>query len=134
MKKSEQQPEPCVGIFWLVDKRLVIDTTPFSKAESYSTALTHPTGHIDYWTRLQSTGAVPAEVEYEELPRGRVVFDGREQRFKLYADACILRKKSVVKKLLRLLHLPSDTPLSTDPHYKCYCCLTRRPRNSSEDE
>jgi hypothetical protein len=134
MKKSAQQPEPHVGIFWLIDRKLIIDTTPVSKAESYSTALNHPTSHIDYWTRLQRTGAVLPEVEYEELPRGRVVFDGREQRLKLYADACILRKKDVVKKLLRLLHLPDDTPLSTDPHYKCYRCLTRRQRNSTEFE
>jgi hypothetical protein len=134
MKKSAQQHEPHVGIFWLIDGKLIIDTTPVSKAEAYSTALNHPTSHIDYWTRLQRTGAVLPEVEYEELPRGRVVYDGREQRLKLYADACILRKKELVKKLLRLLHLPDDTPLSTDPHYKCYRCLTRRQRNSTEFE
>src|ERR1039458_6900246 len=128
------QPEPRVGIFWLIDERIVIDTTPVSKAEAYSRASTHPTSHIDYWTRLQRTGAVPPEVEYEEPPRGRVVFDKREQRFTLYADVCILRKKSVVKKLLRLLHLPDDTALSTDAHYRCFHCLTRRPSNSTEDE
>jgi hypothetical protein len=128
------QPEPRVGIFWLIGQRLIIDTTPVSKAEAYSTASTHPTSHIDYWTRLQRTGAVPPEVEYEELPRGRVVFDGREQRFTLYADVCILRKKSVVKKLLRLLHLPDDTALSTDRHYRCSRCVARRQRNSTEDE
>ena len=134
MKKSAQQPEPHVGIFWLIDQRIIIDTTPVSKAESYSTALNHPTSHIDYWTRLQRTGAVLPEVEYEELPRGRVVFYRREQRFTLYADACILRKKNVVAKLLRLMHLPDDTALSTDPHYKCYRCLTRRPSKFGEDE
>jgi len=133
MKKSAQQPEPCVGIFWLIGTRIISDTTPISKAESYSTALTHPTGHIDHWARLQRTGAVLPEVEYEELPRGRVVFDGREQRLKLYADVCILRKKGVVQKLLRLMHLPSDTPLSTDPHYRCYKCLTRKPKNSDDE-
>jgi hypothetical protein len=122
VKKSPTQ-EPCVGIFWLLDGKIIIDATPLSRAESYGTALTHPTGHDDYWSHLQHTGAVPAEVEYEELPRGRVVFDGREQRFTLYADACILREKSVVKKLMSLMHLPDDTALSTDPHYRCFRCL-----------
>ena len=134
MKESAQQPEPRVGIFWLFDDKLILDSTPLSTAEPYGTALNHPTSHIDYWTRLQCTGAVLPEVEYEELPRGRVVFDGREQRLKLYADACILRKKDVVKKLLRLLHLPDDTPLSTDRHYRCSRCVARRRRNSTEDE
>ena len=82
-------PEPSVGIFWLFRDRLILDATPISKAEAYGTALTHPTGHIDYWARLQQTGAVPAEVEYEEPPRGRVVYDGRERCFHLLADKCI---------------------------------------------
>jgi hypothetical protein len=34
-----------------------------------------------------------------------------------------LRKKDVVKKLLRLFHLPDDTALSTDAHYRCFRCL-----------
>ena len=123
MKKPN--PEPHVGIFWLVGQRIISDTTPVSMAEAYSTALTHPTGHIDYWTRLQLSGAVLPEVEYEEHPRGRVHFATRTQRFTLYADACILRKKDVVKKLLRLLHLPEDTPLSTDEHYRCFRCLAK---------
>ena len=74
-------PEPSVGIFWLFRDRLIIDATPLSKAELYGSALGHPTSHIDHWTRLQRTRAVPAEIEYEEPPRGRVVYDQREQRF-----------------------------------------------------
>jgi hypothetical protein len=123
MKKPAQQPEPHVGIFWLIDGKLIIDTTPVSKAEAYSTALNHPTSHIDYWTGLQRTGAVLPEVEYEEFPRGRVVFDGREQRFHLMADKCILRRRDVVTGIVEAMHLPVDTKLSTDSHYRCPRCL-----------
>ena len=93
--KDSCTPEPCVGIFWLFDGKLIFDSTPLSKAEPYSTALTHPTGHIDYWTQLQHTGAVPADVEYEEPPRGRIVFYEREQRFHMMADKCILSQRTV---------------------------------------
>jgi hypothetical protein len=117
-------PEPSVGIFWLFRDRLILDATPISKAEAYGTALTHPTGHIDYWTRLQHTGAVPAEVEYEEPPRGRVVYDGREQRFHLYADKCILRQRKVVRKIMDAMHLPpGKTTEGRDEHYCCFECL-----------
>jgi hypothetical protein len=37
-------PEPRVGIFWLLDGKVIIDSTPLSMAEPYGTALTHPTG------------------------------------------------------------------------------------------
>ena len=134
MKKPAQQPEPHVGIFWLVGTRLISDTTALSAAGKYGDFKIHDGDHVTHWAAMEKRGEVPRDTDYEELPRGRVVFDGREQRFTLYADVCILRKKSVVKKLLRLLHLPDDTALSTDAHYRCFRCLTRRPSNSTEDE
>jgi hypothetical protein len=33
--KDSRTPEPCVGIFWLFAGKLIIDSTPLSKAESY---------------------------------------------------------------------------------------------------
>lgn len=117
-------PEPHVGIFWLFDGELIIDSTPLSKAEAYGTALTHPTGHIDYWTRLQRTGAVPAEVEYEEPPRGRVVFDQREQSFHLLADKCILSRRDAVTGIMEAMQLPPNkTTEGRDEHYRCSTCL-----------
>jgi hypothetical protein len=122
--KNSPTQESCVGIFWLLDGKLIIDFTPLSKAESYGNALTYSTGHDDYWSHLQDTGAVPAEVEYERPPRGRVVFDGREQRFHLYADKCILRRRKVVRKIMDAMHLPpGKTSEGRDEHYRCFNCL-----------
>ena len=126
-------PEPSVGIFWLFRDRLILDATPISKAEAYGTALTHPTGHIDYWARLQQTGAVPAEVEYEEPPRGRVVYDGRERCFHLLADKCILGRRDVVGRIMDGLHLPpGKTTEGRDEHYRCFNCLY--PAAADDDE
>jgi hypothetical protein len=126
-------PEPSVGIFWLLDGKLIIDATPLSNAEHYGTALTHPTSHIDFWTRLQRTGAVPAEVEYEEPPRGRVVFDGRERCFHLLADKCILGRRDVIGRIMDGLHLPpGKTTEGRDEHYRCFNCLY--PAGADDDE
>ncbi len=129
-----EHPEPHVGIFWLIGTRIIFDTTPLSAAGKYGDFKIHDGDHVTHWAAMEKRGEVPRDTDYEELPRGRVVFDERGQRFTLYADRCILRKQGVVKKLLRLLHLPHDTALSTDPHYRCYKCLTTRPSNMSEDE
>jgi hypothetical protein len=123
--KKSSTPEPCVGIFWLFNGELIIDSTPLSKAEPYDTALTHPTGHYKYWSRLQHTGAVPADVEYDDQPRGRVVFDGREQRFHLYADKRILSQRKFVKKIMDAMHLPpGKTSEVRDEQYRCSECLS----------
>jgi hypothetical protein len=116
--------EPHVGIFWLRGSKLIIDATPLSKAEPYGTALTHPASHIDHWTRLQQMGAVPAEVEYEEPPRGRVVFDRQEKRFHLMADRCILVRREVVGQIMTAMNLPpGKTTEGRDEHYRCHECL-----------
>jgi len=92
-------------------------------AEPYGAALTHPASHIDHWIRLQRNGEVSKAMEYEEQPRGRVVYDGREQRFHLMADRCILRRRDVVAGIMEAMHLPDDTTLATDDHYRCFWCL-----------
>ena len=116
--------EPCVGIFWLFEGKLIIDSTPLSQAESYGDALTHPTGHIDFWTAQQELSALPRDVEYEEMPRGRIGYDKREKRFLFRADKCILEHKDVVRQLMATLNLPPDrTSTGRDEHYQCAKCL-----------
>jgi hypothetical protein len=127
MKRCSQphagQPEPRVGIFWLIDERLVIDTTPLSEAGTYGDFRIYEGDHVTHWAEMERRGEVPRGSAYEEHPRGRVNFNTKTKRFTLLADACILRKKNVVKKLMRLLLLPEDTALSTDEHYRCFRCL-----------
>jgi hypothetical protein len=123
MKKCVQQPEPRVGIFWLVDERLILDTTALSAAGKYDDSKIHEGDHVTFWEEMERRGEVPRDTDYGEHPRGRANYNTKTQRFTLYADVCILRKKSMVKKLLRMMHLPEDTALSTDTHYRCSRCL-----------
>jgi len=119
------QLEPQVGIFWLIGTRIIIDTTPLSAAGKYGDFRIHEGDHVTYWEEMEKRGEVPRDSDYEEHARGRVNYNTKTKQFKLYADRCILRQKNVVKELLRLMHLPDDTPLSTDSHYQCYSCPAR---------
>ena len=123
MKRCVQQLGHRVGIFWLVNTRLIIDTTAISEAGKYGDFAIHEGDHVTHWVELEKRGEIPRDTDYEEHPRGRVNFNTTTQQFTLFADVCILQKKSVVKKLLRMMHLPEDTALSTDEHYRCYRCL-----------
>ena len=120
------QPEPRVGIFWLIGQRLVIDTMPLSKASKYGDCKIYEGDHITLWSEMEKRGEVPRETDYEEHPRGRVNYNTKTQRFTLFLDRCILRKKNIVAKLISLMHLPNDTALSTDAHYQCFRCLARK--------
>ena len=67
-----RKKEPSVGIFWVINGNLVIDSMPLGEAEQYGDHLTHPGSHLEVWAMFHQKGTVPSDMEYEEAPRGRV--------------------------------------------------------------
>ncbi|WP_159014578.1 hypothetical protein [Acidisoma sp. S159] len=103
-----------VGPFWVVEEGgksvIVALTVPLERAETYGDMLTMETGHLQHWSRLARRGAAalrtageptaPVWSEYEEWPRGRVIFDCVARHFVIRAD--------------RQLHHPAFVRLITD--------------------
>lgn len=127
--------EPHLALFWLTDAGLVFDQTPLSQAERYSaTHLIHPGDHIHVWARLQREGKVPTDVEYEQPPRGRVVYETATKMFVVLADRCILSRPELVTEIRQALHLPPHTRTETDAHYRCFSCLYGKPDQEEDDD
>jgi hypothetical protein len=126
VRDDENMNCPRVGIFWLVAGRLVVDGTPVNRAEDYASCKTHGRSHDEHWQHLTRAGAI-AEGDYEEHPRGRIVYETKADQFTIYADKCIIKKKSVVREIMREMNLPAGTKVSTDPHYRCFVCLENDP-------
>ena len=115
---------PTVGIFWLVKGRLLFDSTPVHEAEDYAHFKTHPVSHIAHWSKLQDAGIVSRDMEYEECPRGRAMYDQSNGQFTVLADKCILKNGTLVKQIMTTLELPNrKTKWGSDEHYKCFNCL-----------
>lgn len=122
-KKDNAKTEARLGIFWFADGELLIACAPLSECEHYGDHLNYPDSHIRVWERWQEVGKAPAETEYEEHARGRAVYDTKTKRFTLLADRCILKRKDLIATIKDELHLPKQTTLGTDPHYRCFTCL-----------
>jgi hypothetical protein len=89
-----------VGPFWVVEEGgrsvIIALTVPLEQAEAYGDMLTVDTGHLEYWSRLARRGdralraaaipTAPVWSEYEEWPRGRVLYDCVARRFVIRAD------------------------------------------------
>jgi hypothetical protein len=94
---------PSVGIFWgarglesawwvIINEKSTLDDS-----ESYGDFLTYAHGHYEIWDQIKEMdtfqliqAGLPLTVsynEYEEPPRGRIVFHKPDQRFIVYADA-----------------------------------------------
>ena len=131
---DEGTSPPSVGIFWGIpdgsasNPTLVIDSTPLSRAEPYGAALTHPRGHYDVWEAWQGLGVaglkrrgLPAAIvwsEYEQHPRGRIVYDTVTHVFTIYAD----RRLQTPEFIERLVHAFGLTQaqfvVRGDSHYR----------------
>lgn len=122
-KKHDAKTEARLGVFWLVDGKLLIESAPLSECEQYGDQLNYPGSHIRVWERWQEYGKVPAETEYEEYARGRAMYSPSTNTFTLLADRCILKRKELIAAIKNELHLPKQTSLGTDPHYRCFRCL-----------
>ena len=126
-KKSQPSQVAQVGIIFVVDDRVLIESTPASKGEVYGDFLNHANGHEDFWAQLQADGLVPEDEDYIAAPRGRAVVSRLTSNPALYLDKCILKKPALVREIKRRLHLPACVEISTDPHYRCPVCLSRSP-------
>jgi hypothetical protein len=111
--------ERSVAIFWLINDNLVFDCTPIEMAETDRRFKNHSSGHDSVWGALQQSGKAPADMEYEEATRGRVIFDGATQQFAILADRCVLRRKTVIEAVKKEMHLPKTTQAGPDSHYRC---------------
>ncbi|MPR06275.1 hypothetical protein FS320_02190 [Microvirga tunisiensis] len=124
--------DPCVGIFWgirgFTDTCLVTDKSTLSEAEIYGEFLTHPRGHYEFWEKLRRKGAAflkkqgwPLQIlsyEYEEWPRGRIVFNTTSQYFTLYADRKLQHPHSLTR-IINEFGLDAHTyEVKSDPHYR----------------
>lgn len=124
---------PCVGIFWGIQTEnsglvLLTDKTPVDQAEDYGECRTHPTGHAEFWeclSRLGDSGlkarnlpTAPAWFSYEAMPRGRVVYWPKENRFVIFADRR-LQGASFVARIGAEFGIPDGQyEVRSDPHYR----------------
>jgi hypothetical protein len=121
---------PCVGIFWVVDTRpgtprLLAAGCKLADAEPYGDCLTYGDGHYETWGRWRkdrildpALRAVIRSSEYEDWPRGRIVFLSAENRFTLYADRKLMAAEAIAR-ICNHFCLPADrTSIEGDFHYQ----------------
>ena len=121
----------CVGIFWFVPaaagaSQILAHATPLTKADRYGDAISHE-GHADLWDRLKTKGATrlrrdgypltPAFSEYDEWPRGRVVFDTRSDLFVIFADRRLQRPPFLLSICEAFRLVLRDAVVRSDEHY-----------------
>jgi hypothetical protein len=130
MTGTAQRETPQVEIFWVVqttegEARLLAACCPLDQAEPYGDCLTYGPGHYETWSRWRRDRTVdPAlralvrSYEYDDWPRGRIVFDRARDLFVLYADRKLMTPATIAR-IETQFHLPVErTEIQSDLHYK----------------
>jgi hypothetical protein len=130
MTAIAQRETPQVGIFWVVqttdgETRLLAAGCPLDQAEPYGDCLTYGPGHYETWAHWPrdrtidpAMRALVRSYEYEDWPRGRIVFDQSRDLFIIYADRKLLTPETIARIATRF-HLPAGrTEVQSDWHYQ----------------
>jgi hypothetical protein len=129
MTAIAQCETPRVGIFWLVQatdgEARLLAAGSLDQAEPYGDCLTYGPGHYETWAHWRRDRTVdPAlrtlarSYEYEDWPRGRIVFDRARDLFIIYADRKLLTPATIAR-IQAQFHLPGNrTEIQSDWHYQ----------------
>ena len=105
-----------VGIFWVVKNRLFLHRQ-FKVKENECKIIDATYSHFREWELH--------EIDYENadfatFPRGRIMFDKKENQHVIFADKCITSEQ--IEQIARLCYITSYR-IERDEHYKCDKCI-----------
>ena len=87
-----------IGIFWFYKNQVLGISHEFDLNNSDSLGMIDSIyNHVSYWDELQNEFSELREIEYEDIPRGRVIFDKNKNKLIIYLDKKLLIKSKVSK-------------------------------------
>jgi hypothetical protein len=106
-----------VGIFWIDRGQLIMAAVPLAEGVDDGLFINGMDDHDPYWETVQRTHTHLWDFEYDQVPRGRVLFNKAEHRFYIYLDK-VLCKATIKHMIMGHFRLPpAMTIFQTDLHY-----------------
>jgi hypothetical protein len=106
-----------VGIFWVDHGHLIMAAVTVTDGVNDGVFVNGPDDHDPYWPIMQRTHANLRGLEYDQVPRGRMLFNKTESRFYGYLDK-VLDTPMMKRMIMARFHLPrKHTVFQTNLHY-----------------
>lgn len=116
---SSTSPDPCIGIFWILPNEIICAFPEKIDVESNGRHF-HDSqqSHIKLWPKVVYSNKELGDFGYEEIPRGRIIFDYRSNKFIAYVCADFVREPLIRKALRDAFGLVRQKVMwATDEHY-----------------
>ncbi len=109
-----------IGPFFCINNQIIAHCIPLADAEPYGACKTTSVSHLDFWDASLAV-RFPAH-EYEDFPRGRVVY--RQGAYWIYFDRC-LDTLPAIEAICAAFCIPGNWATFYDEHYQCPACRAR---------
>jgi len=110
---------PEVGLFWLIDNKLVADSIPWRQGDVYGGFYGGKSGHAALWTRCSGLCPNGRVRNIRTSHAARVLFDSMEEVFLVYSSRLLINSLEVRKMILAEFNLPlAATKFAADYHYE----------------
>ncbi len=107
-----------VGIFWFFKGSVILDSIPHTLGEDYGDFINGRSDHCTFWPSIQQLLSEAAKYEYDQVPRGRVVYNKKDDRFLVYGSEKFVQNKQQKDMVLLKFNLPpGKTIFRADEHY-----------------
>jgi hypothetical protein len=107
-----------VGIFWIHEGFLLRRSTPYTKGEDYGDFVNIHSDHRTIWGIEQWLHPKLMEYEYDQVPRGRVVFSKRDGKFHIYGSEPFVKNEAEKMMVLEGFSIAaSEAVFRFDEHY-----------------
>lgn len=103
-----------VSLFFYVNGKFLLHKCDNDRTEKYGDFLNYPKSHMDIWEEFYYR---KYQVDFDYFPRGRVVFNVKENCYYIYHDKCIDNLTDILKD-----YKYEKYKICTDYHYQCHSC------------
>ncbi len=104
-----------VGLFFVVNNKVLLHKCELSEAEKYGDFLNYPESHMQIWDKLYYK---KYKVDFDYFPRGRIIYNIKDETYYIYYDKCI--EENI--KELNIIPQNENYKLLRDFHYQCHKC------------
>jgi hypothetical protein len=112
-----------VGIFWIHEGFLIQSSIPYTEGKDYADFVNGSTDHCTSWYSAQRLRPKLRDYEYDQIPRGRVVFSRRDGKFHIYGSEEFVRNEEEKSMVLKAFSISADNAVfKSDEHYAIIEC------------
>jgi len=108
-----------IGVFWIFGNQIFFETQKLEGIKSINGFKDSDLSHYQVWDKVKNQNSKFYLYEYEDIPRGRVVYDIEENQFIIYCNNNILKEEVLQKTILEKFQLLNENSIfKEDEHYR----------------